>query len=365
MKVWLMKRRRLFWYLCFPRPGPFFSIGKILFFLLGSTIGIACASTAPTLRRWALAFTLYELVISQGKYLFNDFMGRKSDQHFLRVHTNFFPEGGITRSLTLIYAVGRSVGGVVGLYFTVGMSAAALGMLTVLLQILYEFIKIRKGAYRGEWAFVVVSISYGVRALAGLVAIEDRLLPTLLAILLFSWASGLAALFLLAYWYREGDYYVRTISIDVDVLSRYKPGVIKFYNKQLNEKRTGQLPLRNILLTVSVINSLLFLLLNPGSVRKVVGVLMIAYVGFSLVILITVSKTLMAANRTRKQLLIAALAAIALAGICHGLITHTAMLLPFSLCVIATGSHLLLFNIPEERILGIRGNRIMKCVTAQ
>lgn len=303
-----------------------------------------------------MALVLFELVVSQGKYFFNDFMGRRSDQYFLRVNTNLFPKEGLGVSLMLVYVSLRAVAGIVGLCFTIGSNAAYLGSLTILLQIMYEFIKLSRSASRGVGAFIVVSSSYGVRGLVGLAATDDRLVPSQLGAIVFLWMSGVAAIFLLAYWYREADYYINKKRTNRKVLSRYKPGLVRLYSKQMEEHRRGQLTLRDIVFSLTACNALLLGFQNPSYPQGILAAPTAAYIVFVAAMWIILNRREVATNPIRRWIAVAALASIALLGACHSLMASASLLLPFSLSAIAGGTHLLLFSIPEPKVLGEKGS---------
>jgi hypothetical protein len=124
-------------YLVLPRPGPLLSAGKLSFLLLGSFVAITSGAQVPAPLHWLLVVTLYELFVSQGKYLLNDVCGRMSDAYFLRGTRNQCPRSGIELALLIGFAILRAGFGVGALFLCAGWTAAAAGALTLLLQVLY------------------------------------------------------------------------------------------------------------------------------------------------------------------------------------------------------------------------------------
>ncbi|HVC31723.1 MAG TPA: hypothetical protein VND24_11085 [Steroidobacteraceae bacterium] len=250
-------------YLLFPRPGPYLGAGKIAFFLLGSLIVLAEGYSPRGLANWILVLLLYELALSQAKYLLNDFAGRRSDRAFRRGARNRFPQGGRGAAAVAAYGVVRALGGVAGLLLVTGAAGATAGALTILLQVLYEVIKLARASHRGLALFLVAAANYGVRTLAGIVAIEPSAFSSGLALLSFLWAAGAGALFLSIYWQRQGEYYLGGGRTSTEMLGRFKPGVLAIYRTDLGRAGGRQPGLPAILLAGLLVGSVTFAFVGP------------------------------------------------------------------------------------------------------
>ena len=250
-------------YLLFPRPGPYFGAGKIAFFLLGSMMALTEGRSPHGIGAWLLVFVFYELVLSQGKYLLNDLAGRRVDGLFQRGTRNRFPAGGRTSTAVAAYAVARELGGLAGLLVAGGPFIAALGALTLGLQVSYELIKRTRVRGRGWGLFAVTAANYGVRALAGMAAIAPAAILSALGLLGFLWAAGVGALFLSIYWQCQGEYYLQGGRATSEILARYKPGVLAIYRPRAGQPRRRSPRLMEWLLRSLVAGSALFIFAGP------------------------------------------------------------------------------------------------------
>jgi hypothetical protein len=237
-------------YLLFPRPGPFLGTGKVAFFVVGSAVALLAGVWTAGPATWLLGFIFYEVVLSQGKYLFNDFAGRRTDMSFERGPRNRFPRSAYASSVVLGYAAARGLAGIVGLLLVLGPAGAALGAATLSLQGAYEGVKLSRMPYRGLGLFLAVAANYGVRAIAGFVAAGGAV-PTLVGLFTFIWAAAVGALFLSLYWQRQGVCYLERGRVPATLLERYKPGVLAVYRLRKREAALGSRPLpRQLLLVV-------------------------------------------------------------------------------------------------------------------
>ncbi|MGI8550257.1 MAG: hypothetical protein ACR2PL_05565 [Dehalococcoidia bacterium] len=329
-------------YLLFPRPGPFFSLGKVSFFLLGSFVVLASGSLPYQGSRWLLVFALYELVISQGKYLLNDLVGRGTDHEFLRGARNRFPRTGPSAWIVGFYAVARLAAGVAGLLLVAGPAAALTGVLTILLQLVYELTKCTAFVWRGWLLFVTVSVNYGVRALAGMVAIAGTAAVEPRGLLTVLWAAGLGALFLSVYWQRQAAYYLERERLPVETLVRHKPGMLVVYQAgQRRAARAGrQLPEQVLLLLLA--GAAPFALLGSGALLSLHAVAFVSYLGCYAAL--SVARQHVALTEGRGGCLRAMGAAMVVGGVadCLTLVLHSTLLLPFGLSAMALLTDLIL-----------------------
>lgn len=340
-------------YLLFPRPGPLLSLGKIAFFLIGSFIAVSAAVSLGSIRTWLLVFVFYELVVSQGKYLINDLVGRGSDDLFLRGTWNRCPRTRCGITLVAVYAAARIAAGVIALLIVAGWTAALLGMTTVLLQVLYESLKLTGFRGRGGWLFLIVSANYGVRTLAGMGAVNDAAPLSSMGLLSFLWGGGLGALFLSIYWQRQGEYYLTRGQLSPTFLARYKPGLVMVYQRELHAARCGGSGLSQRLLQAMTVGGVLFIAAANGESGTLRGAAALSYLCWALLALVAVRP---ATTHSGKRQLVTAVATLASGGaaIAVGLLIGTACALPFVLVAIAALAYLL-FSGSAMRSLVVHG----------
>lgn len=341
-------------YLLLPRPGPLLSAGKISFFLLGSFVAFIAGFPLDSLRRWLVVFFVYEFVVSQGKYLFNDICGRHSDVHFLRGSMNQCPRSGPGLVFLLGYATARAAVGIVALLAFAGWTAAFAGLLTVSLQLLYELVKYLRLPGRGGGLFGLASANYGVRALAGMTAVSGPSLVSGAGVLVFLWAATLGSLFLAIYWRRQGAYYLGRQQLSPVLLARHKPGVLALYGRGLLVTRRGGLHLDHALLAMLAVIALSFRLLTPWRGIPSFVVSMAAYLGVGLAGLVALrwrrcsSGWWLALSEAAMVLAIAAAAA-------GGLRLRNGSFLPAMLLAIAVATYLVVSS-PEAEALVLDGS---------
>jgi hypothetical protein len=260
--------------------------------------------------------------------------------------------------LVLIYATVRYGLGIVGLFLVGGSYTALLGFLTILLQIIYELIKLLKIPGRGYYAFCIVSVGYGVRTLSGLAAVEEGILYTSLAATTFVWAANNGALYLCIYWYREGMYYVKNGRIGIEVLHRYKPGVATLYSKShRGSKREGN-SISDYFLIITLIMVPIVALADPS--YKVADACILLLVSSLLTLTVTLIKRGAANifNAIWRRLTIIILAVSAIASLFYAVFTNTVALIPFSMCVMASINYLLMHDIPDMTLWG-KGSEVL------
>lgn len=321
-------------YLIFPRPGPLLSLGKVTFFLIGSLIALITTGagvSGGSVRRWLLVFICYELIVSQGKYLINDLAGRGSDRWFLRGDRNRCPKSGGGVWLIAAYTAARLAAGIVALLAIAGWVAALAGLLTVILQICYELLKLVGLPSRGGWLFLVVSANYGLRAVAGMAAVNGTAPLSTTGLLVFLWAGALGALFLSIYWQRQGEYYLIQRQLSPGLLARYKPGVLAAYCSDLRAARCKSSRMPERLLQAMAAGGVLFVALGTGGSDALRGGAVLAYLCWLLL-------GLRAVRPRHEQRLLPASAFAVLSGVAAaagGLLLRTTCVLPFVLMALA------------------------------
>jgi hypothetical protein len=321
-------------YLLLPRPGPLLSAGKLSFLLLGTCVAVSSGAAVTSPIRWFLVVVLYELFVSQAKYLLNDACGRMSDSYFLRGTRNRCPQNGVGLALLVGFATLRAGFGIGALLLCAGWTAAAAGALTLLLQMLYELVKLVRVSSRGVWLFGLVSANYGVRALAGMAAVSGAAMLSVAGVFVFLWAAALGALFLSIYWQRQGAFYLRRQQLSPALLARHKPGVLDCYRRAVRATRSGGMRLEHVILSLLGSSAVLFFLLGPWRGRPLLVVSMIAYACVGLAFLMAAHQHPM--PRRQRPAPFAAVMVLAIAGAAAaGLYFRTPCLLPLMLLAIA------------------------------
>lgn len=322
--------RSLLLYLIFPRGGLLVFGGKAFCFLLGTVSAGSAGYRFHGAFRWLLIFVFYELILSQGKYLLNDFAGRETDASFLRGDSNRFPSSGAGARVAGVYAALRLGIGLLGLLSAAGPVAALLGLSTIVLQVLYELIKLSPLASRGLWLFLAVSFNYGIRALIGGVAVDPASAHSLSGLLTLLWASCLGALFLSLYWYRQGLHYVYIRGVAPDLLRRYKPGVLAVFALIESQRRFARRILPDLLFALLAVGALPFTLVGAAQPDVWCSLAIVTYGG--VLLCLAVAPQLRAPRSTAT---LAATVTVGALAALTGLYLRTGDLLPFFLLAVA------------------------------
>lgn len=181
-------------YMLLPRAKARVVLARFGFVLIGSVTAL-CVADFAGFTRWLIICGTYELGINQPKFHINDFFGRISDHFFERRRTSRFPRTFFRARLLLLFVVIRIAGACTVLWVFYGIGLAALGLATIILQLLYEGIKyVVRWKARGLYLLVVASAAYGIRSVVGYAAASTSLgFPV---IPLFVWAGCCSAVFL-------------------------------------------------------------------------------------------------------------------------------------------------------------------------
>ncbi len=195
------RRRARLAYFLIPRRVPGSFAGKGIWILVGGLVALAAETHRVSLWRSALAFGAFDLVVCQGKYLINDYVGRDTDVWFSRGKDNLFPRGGRAARAVLMLASLRIVAGVIGFDLLLGPPATAAPLAMIALQALYEGLKTSARLCKHWTLAATIAAGYGVRMVSGLLIVAGGAAlwtrPTG-ALMVWGFAGGL--IFVYHYW---------------------------------------------------------------------------------------------------------------------------------------------------------------------